>query len=140
MDVLVPNNGAYCARLARIVKVLGRKLTTIDYSEAQQVSAADVDKALAADPSITHVALVHCETGAGVLNPLHEVAQVVARHGKGLIVDAMSSFGAIDIDASKTPFDAVIAAVENGTISEARLNESVYRVLQYKQLYGIFNP
>ena len=110
MDVLVPNNGAYCARLARIVKVLGRKLTTIDYSEAQQVSAADVDKALAADPSITHVALVHCETGAGVLNPLHEVAQVVARHGKGLIVDAMSSFGAIDIDASKTPFDAVIAA------------------------------
>ena len=43
MDVLVPNNGAYCARLARIVKVLGRKLTTIDYSEAQQVSAADVD-------------------------------------------------------------------------------------------------
>jgi 2-aminoethylphosphonate-pyruvate transaminase len=110
MDVLVPNNGAYCARLARIVKVLGRKLTTIDYREAQQVSAADVDKALAADPSITHVALVHCETGAGVLNPLHEVAQVVARHGKGLIVDAMSSFGAIDIDASKTPFDAVIAA------------------------------
>ena len=108
--VLVPNNGAYCARLARIVKVLGRKLTTIDYSEAQQVSAADVDKALAADPSITHVALVHCETGAGVLNPLHEVAQVVAKHGKGLIVDAMSSFGAIAIDASKTPFDAVIAA------------------------------
>ena len=51
MDVLVPNNGAYCARLARIVKVLGRKLTTIDYSEAQQVSAADVDKALAADPN-----------------------------------------------------------------------------------------
>ncbi|MBS0507430.1 MAG: 2-aminoethylphosphonate--pyruvate transaminase [Proteobacteria bacterium] len=108
--VLVPNNGAYCARLARIVKVLGRKLTTIDYSEAQQVSPADVDRALAADPSITHVALVHCETGAGVLNPLHEVAQVVAKHGKGLIVDAMSSFGAIAIDASKTPFDAVIAA------------------------------
>lgn len=37
-------------------------------------------------------------------------------------------------------FDAVATAVENGTISEARLNESVYRVLQYKQTYGIFNP
>ena len=45
----MPNIGGYCARLARIVKVLGRKLTTIDYREAQQVSAADVDKALAAD-------------------------------------------------------------------------------------------
>lgn len=108
--VLVPVNGAYCARLARICKVLGRKVTTIDYTEAQQVSPADVDKALAADPSISHVALVHCETGAGVLNPLHEVAQVVAKHGRGLIVDAMSSFGAIEIDARQSPFDAVIAA------------------------------
>ena len=108
--VLVPNNGAYCQRLARICRVLGRKLTTIDYREDQQVSPADIDRALAADPSITHVAMVHCETGAGVLNPLHEIALVAAKHGRGLIVDAMSSFGALPIDAARTPFDAVIAA------------------------------
>jgi 2-aminoethylphosphonate-pyruvate transaminase len=108
--VLVPNNGAYCQRIAKICKVLGRKLTTIDYTEDRQVQAADVDRALAADPSITHVALVHCETGTGVLNPLHDVALVVAKHGRGLIVDAMSSFGALEIDARKTPFDAVVAA------------------------------
>jgi 2-aminoethylphosphonate-pyruvate transaminase len=108
--VLVPNNGAYCQRIARICKVLGRRVTTIDYREDQQVLAADVDRALAADPSITHVALVHCETGTGVLNPLHDIALVVDKHGRGLIVDAMSSFGAIDIDARKTPFDAVVAA------------------------------
>jgi len=108
--VLVPNNGAYCQRIARICKVLGRKLTTIDYPEDRQVQAADVDRALAADPTITHVALVHCETGTGVLNPLHDVAMVAARHGRGLIVDAMSSFGALEIDARKTPFDAVVAA------------------------------
>jgi len=53
---------------------------------------------------------VHCETSTGILNPLHEIALVVARHGKGLIVDAMSSFGALEIDARTTPFDAVIAA------------------------------
>ena len=109
--VLVPVNGAYCLRLARICNVLGRKLTTIDYAaEDVPISAADVDAALAKDPSITHVALVHCETSTGILNPLHDIAMVVQRHGKGLIVDAMSSFGAIDIDARKTPFDAVIAA------------------------------
>ncbi|SFC20132.1 2-aminoethylphosphonate--pyruvate transaminase [Polaromonas sp. OV174] len=108
--VLVPNNGAYCQRLAKICKVLGRKVSTIDYTEDKQVLAADVERALAADPSITHVALVHCETGTGVLNPLHEIALVVAKHGRGLIVDAMSSFGALEIDARKTPFDAVIAA------------------------------
>jgi 2-aminoethylphosphonate-pyruvate transaminase len=108
--VLVPSNGAYCQRIARICTVLGRKLTTIDYAEDAPVRAADVDAALARDPSITHVALVHCETSTGILNPLHEVAQVTARHGKGLIVDAMSSFGALPIDARTTPFDAVIAA------------------------------
>ncbi|MGJ7573473.1 2-aminoethylphosphonate--pyruvate transaminase [Variovorax sp. RB2P76] len=108
--VLVPSNGAYCQRLAKICRVLGRKVTTIDYTEDKQVQAADVERALAADPGITHVAVVHCETGAGVLNPLHDIAQVVARHGRGLIVDAMSSFGALEIDARKTPFDAVIAA------------------------------
>jgi 2-aminoethylphosphonate-pyruvate transaminase len=53
---------------------------------------------------------VHCETGAGVLNDLVGIAQVCARRGKGLIVDAMSSFGAIPIDVRKVPFDALIAA------------------------------
>ena len=70
-----------------------------------------VEEALAkADPAITHVAQVHCETGTGILNPLAEIAEACARHGKGLIVDAMSSFGAIDIDVSKYPVDAVVAA------------------------------
>src|SRR5262245_33901243 len=108
--VLVPQNGAYCQRIARICTVLGRKLSTIDYAEDAQIRPEDIDRALTADPSITHVALVHCETSTGILNPLREIAMVAQRHHVGLIVDAMSSFGAIEIDARKTPFDAVIAA------------------------------
>jgi 2-aminoethylphosphonate-pyruvate transaminase len=56
------------------------------------------------------VVLIHCETGAGVWTPLQAVADVCARHGKGLIVDAMSSFAALPIDVSRVPFDALIAA------------------------------
>ena len=108
--VLIPQNGAYCQRIARMCKYLGRRASSIDYAENAQVSAADVERALARDPTITHVALVHCETSAGILNPLHEVAEVVARHGKSLIVDAMSSFGALEIDARRTPFDALVAS------------------------------
>lgn len=108
--VLVPQNGAYCQRIAKICKVLGRRLTTIDYAEDVQIRPEDIDRALAHDPSISHVALVHCETSTGILNPLHEIAIVVARHGRRLIVDAMSSFGALEIDARETPFDAVVAA------------------------------
>jgi 2-aminoethylphosphonate-pyruvate transaminase len=108
--VLVPQNGAYCQRISKIVRVLGRRLTTIDYAEDAQVRASDIDAALSADASISHVALVHCETSTGILNPLSEIAQVVARHGRGLIVDAMSSFGALEIDARRMPVDAVVAA------------------------------
>ena len=108
--VLVPVNGAYCERIAKICRYLGRKLTVHGYAEDAQARPEDIDRLLSQDPSITHVALVHCETSTGILNPLDEIAAVVAKHGKGLIVDAMSSFAAIEIDARKTPFDAVIAA------------------------------
>lgn len=108
--VLVPQNGAYCQRIVKILKILGRAHVAIDMPEDRHPTGEMVDAALKADPGITHVAQVHCETGAGMLNPLPQIAETCARHGKGLIVDAMSSFGAIDIDVSKYPVDAVIAA------------------------------
>ena len=108
--VLVLDNGAYCKRAARLATMMGRTCTILPFDDAVQVDPQAVDAALARDPSITHVVLVHCETGAGVLNPLPQVADVCARHGKGLIVDAMSSFGALPIDAREVKFDALIAA------------------------------
>jgi 2-aminoethylphosphonate-pyruvate transaminase len=108
--VLVPNNGAYCARIVRICKYLGRSVVDLPVAEDQPTTGAIVDAALAADPAITHVAQVHCETGAGVLNDLQSVAQACARRGKGLIVDAMSSFAALPIDVRSVPFDALVAA------------------------------
>lgn len=108
--VLVPNNGAYCARIARILGYLGRDVVELPFAEDCPADPAAIEAALAADPAITHVAQVHCETGTGILNPLPEIAAVVARRGRGLIVDAMSSFGAIDIDLRSMPIDAVIAA------------------------------
>ena len=105
--VLVPLNGAYCKRIQRICSILGRKTTALEYDERQPVRAADVDAALKKDPSITHVALVHCETSTGVLNPLEEVCAVVKKHGKSLLVDAMSSFAAVEI---RGHFDALVAA------------------------------
>ncbi|AQY67210.1 2-aminoethylphosphonate--pyruvate transaminase [Pseudomonas veronii] len=108
--VLVLINGAYGKRLAKICEVLGRDFSTFETAEDEPTTAADVDRLLHADPAITHVALVHCETSTGLLNPLPQIAQVVKEHGKRLIVDAMSSFGALPIDAREVPFDALIAA------------------------------
>ena len=108
--VLVMDNGAYCKRAARLTTLMGRRCTVMPFDEAAQVSPAALDAMLEADTSITHVMLIHCETGAGVLNPLQEVADVCKTHGKGLLVDAMSSFAAIEIDARKVHFDALVAA------------------------------
>ena len=105
--VLVPVNGAYCRRIARICEILGRRTTLLEYAENQPVKAADIDAALAGESSISHVALVHCETSTCVLNPLGEIASVVAARKKGLLVDAMSSFAALEI---RGPFDALVAA------------------------------
>ncbi len=108
--VLVLDNGAYCKRAARLTSLMGRKTTVLPFDESAQVDPQAVDAALAKDASITHVVLIHCETGAGVLNPLPQVADVVAQRGKGLIIDAMSSFGALPIDAREVKFDALVAA------------------------------
>jgi len=108
--VLVPDNGSYCKRIVRILGYLGREAVVLAHGEQEPADPARIDAALGADPSITHVAQVHCETGTGILNPLPEIAAIVAKHGRGLIVDAMSSYGAIPIDARTLRFDALIAA------------------------------
>lgn len=108
--VLVPDNGAYCARILHILQVLDRAVVHLPFAEGQAMDAAAIGAALQADPAITHVALVHCETGTGIVNPLQEIAAVVAAQGRALIVDAMSSFGALPIDVRATPFEALIAA------------------------------
>ena len=108
--VLVLDNGAYCKRAARLTTMMGRRCSVMGFDEAAQVDPAALAQRLAADGSITHVVLIHCETGAGVHNPLQAVADVCATHGRGLIVDAMSSFAALEIDARQTRFDALVAA------------------------------
>ncbi|MFE1599634.1 2-aminoethylphosphonate--pyruvate transaminase [Methylobacterium sp. ID0610] len=108
--VLVLVNGAYGKRLATICERLGRAFTVYETDDDVPTTPEAVDGLLAADPAITHVGLIHCETSTGILNPLEAIAAVVAARGRRLIVDAMSSFGALPIDAARVPFEALIAA------------------------------
>jgi 2-aminoethylphosphonate-pyruvate transaminase len=108
--VLVLVNGAYGQRMARLTAMMGRKSTALGTADGVPASATDVGRTLDANASITHVGLIHCETSTGILNPLPEIASVVAARGRRLIVDAMSSFGALPIDATKDRFDALVAA------------------------------
>jgi len=108
--LLILINGAYGERMLTIAQRLNRQAEALRWPENQAIEAERVDQALRDDPDVTHVALVHCETTTGLLNPLEAVAAVVARHGKALLVDAMSSFGALAIDVERTPITAVMAS------------------------------
>jgi 2-aminoethylphosphonate-pyruvate transaminase len=108
--LLVLVNGAYGQRMVRIAGVMGRAVDAIETPEDTPVSPAALDAALAEDPGISHVAVVHCETTTGLLNPIEDVARVCARRGRPLLIDAMSAFGALPLDAREIPFEAVIAS------------------------------
>ncbi len=107
---LVLINGAYGKRMVKILEYLGRDHVSLETPEDTPASATGVDAALAGDADITHVLAVHCETTSGILNPIEAIAEVAAGHGRGLLIDAMSTFGAIPLDARKVPFDALMAS------------------------------
>ncbi len=108
--LLVLANGAYGERMIAIAIRLGLHVTALRWPEDVAVDPASIDSALQLDGTISHVALVHCETTTGLLNPLQAVAEIVARHGRKLLLDAMASFGALPIDLRSTPVNAVIAS------------------------------
>jgi 2-aminoethylphosphonate-pyruvate transaminase len=107
---LILVNGAYGQRIAKICDYYQRRYTILETPENIPCSAADLDAALSADAALSHVFVIHCETTSGILNPVAEVAEVTARHGRKLIIDAMSAFGAVPLDAREVPFDAVVAS------------------------------
>jgi 2-aminoethylphosphonate-pyruvate transaminase len=108
--LLVLENGVYGARAATIAQRLNRQVTSLRWPEAKPVDPDAVRAALEADPAISHVLLIHCETTTGILNPLQAVADAVAAEGRALIVDAMSSFGALPVDLRVTPITALLAS------------------------------
>jgi len=108
--LLVLVNGAYGRRMVEIARRMGRDVVALEWSEHEAVDPARVATALAGDATISHVALVQCETTTGLLNPVDAVAQVVAEAGRVLIVDAMSGFGALPLDRGATRIGAVLAS------------------------------
>lgn len=108
--LLVVNNGAYGKRMAEIAHRLCIDNVTLTQPEVEPADAAAIDKHLAADPRITHVALVHCETTTGMLNPAAKIGAIVRRHRRLFILDAMSSFAGLPLDISELQADYLISS------------------------------
>ena len=99
--LLVAVNGAYGRRMVDIAQRLRIPVTQLDGPEHLPIDVAEFERALAAERGITHVGLIHCETSTGIINPVEALGAAAQRVGATSIVDAMSSFGAIDLDLLK---------------------------------------
>ena len=108
--LLVAANGAYGKRMGVIAEYYKLNCHVMKFDETEAVDPSAIDAYLTEHKEVTHVSVVHCETTTGVLNPLEEIAAVVKRHGKTLIVDAMSSFGGVPIDMAALGIDFLISS------------------------------
>lgn len=108
--VLVLANGAYGLRAAQTMEYLGRAYTLIDKGDYLPPRGDEVGAALDADPEITHVLAIHCETSSGILNPVPEIAEATFARGRKLLIDSMSAFGAVPLEVSKIPFEAMVSS------------------------------
>jgi 2-aminoethylphosphonate-pyruvate transaminase len=108
--LLIIINGAYGKRIRDIADRHGIETAVIEVTENTQPDPQELRRRLADDKEITHVALVHCETSSGILNPLNEIGSVVKELGRTFIVDAMSSFGGIPLNVAEAGIDFLVSS------------------------------
>jgi 2-aminoethylphosphonate-pyruvate transaminase len=107
---LIVTNGAYGERMVAMASRLGLSHVVYQVAYNSSPSARDIEALLAADSMITHIAMVHCETTTGILNPLDKIAALANSQGKTLIVDAMSSFGGVEIPVQELGIDFLVSS------------------------------
>ncbi|MFP6759003.1 MAG: 2-aminoethylphosphonate--pyruvate transaminase [Alphaproteobacteria bacterium] len=108
--VLIAVNGAYGRRMAEIVRKLGRHAAIVEGPEDAPMDVAALERSLAETSGLTHLAVVHCETTSGILNSIEKVAACATDHGLALLIDAMSSFGALPLRCRSLGAQAIAAS------------------------------
>ena len=108
--IVILINGAYGERMLLMAQAL--KITAIPLRSAEDKTPdlKKLEQLLKDDKEISHVAVVHCETTTGILNPIDEIGRIVSGYDKTYIVDAMSSFAAVPIDFATAKIDYLVTS------------------------------
>jgi 2-aminoethylphosphonate-pyruvate transaminase len=112
--LLVIINGTYGMRMAKMASMLDINMTKLIFNEDEIPDENAIADALDIDQEITHVGIIHSETTTGILNPIERIAPIVKSRNKVLIVDCMSSFGAIPFDVNQLGIDFAIGSANKG--------------------------
>lgn len=108
--LLIAANGAYGKRMVSIAEHACIDYTLYEEDFDKVPCARKIAEILDGDGRITHVAMVHSETTSGILNDISSVAKVVKERGRTFIVDAMSSFGGVDIQVGELGIDFIVSS------------------------------
>ena len=109
-QLLVLVNGAYGERIVKMAKVHGITHIVKTFPENEIVTPNAVQEVLSQHPGITHVACIHSETTTGLFNPITEIGAICKQPGKVFIVDAMSSFGGVQMDIKAMQIDFLVSS------------------------------
>jgi 2-aminoethylphosphonate-pyruvate transaminase len=108
--VLLLINGAYGHRAKKILDIARRGVVVHETPEDTPPDLAAVERILKDTPAITHIFTVHCETTSGVLNPIADIGALARKYRKSYLIDSMSAFGALPLDAQAIGPDAIAAS------------------------------
>lgn len=108
--LLVLVNGIYGERIVKIAKTLAIEVVELTSDENEEPSIDELRTLLKKNKSITTVAVVHCETTTGIINPIEKISKIIKSFKRTLIVDAMSSFGGIEINVGKLGIDYLVSS------------------------------
>ncbi|WP_028393834.1 2-aminoethylphosphonate--pyruvate transaminase [Bacillus cihuensis] len=108
--VLIITNGAYGERVVKMAQYIGLNFSQYSVAYNEYPNEAEIREILEEDQEITHIVMVHCETTTGILNPIEMIASLSKEYGKTLIIDAMSSFGGIEINVPNLGIDYLISS------------------------------
>jgi 2-aminoethylphosphonate-pyruvate transaminase len=108
--LLILINGAYGHRMLKIAGIHRIHCESLIFTENTQPDVSALESALKNDPAISHVAVVHCETTTGIINPIDVYGEIVKGYHCTYIVDAMSSFGAYPVDLKACGIDYLISS------------------------------
>lgn len=108
--LLILANGAYGERIAKMAAIHQLRHEVVRFAEDEVVTAAATAAFLTAHPEITHVACIHSETTTGLFNPIEEIGAVCRNFQKVFVVDAMSSFGGVEMDMKAMQIDFLVSS------------------------------
>ena len=134
--ILILINGAYGERILSICKYHRLKYSTLTWDENKSLNINALNKIIKNDKKIKHLAFVHCETSTGILNPISKVSKICKLNKINLYIDAMSTYGAINIDCKKIKFKALVASSNKCIEGVPGLSFCLTRISDIKKCEG----